>query len=59
MNLVSVKNINIWPRYGPKTANFTAYAHIWAYVFWSYLGHFSSIFEFQKIPELRRTISIR
>ena len=43
---------------GEKT-KFDAYAHIWAYVFWPYLSHFLFNFEIQKIPELRRTISIR
>ena len=58
-NLVSFKNIDVWPRYGSKTVIFTTRAHIWAYVFWPYLSHFSSNFVFQKIPELRRTISTR
>ena len=57
--LIPFQNIEIWPKYRPKKTKFDAYAHIWAYVFWPYLSHFLSNFEFQKIPELRRKISIR
>ena len=39
-NLVSFKNIDVWPRYGSKTVIFTTRSHIWAYVF----GHISAIF---------------
>ena len=40
INLVSLKNMDIWPIYGPKSLLKYQLFHVRAHVFWPYLSHF-------------------